>query len=277
VKDDDAPKDRHPPANLDSLRHGDHEPSRWRALARNPWLWATVFGLIAIPAMRPLLVFEPPPPPVFYDLPAFSLLDLEGKTFGSRQLEGRVYVASFLFTRCTTICPAIAAALRRLDQRYREEGIEGIDIVSFSVDPAYDSPEVLGRYAERQGIDTRRWHLLTGPEETIRRLIVDGFKTPMGSPETIGPGLDIVENRSSHADHGGEAPAESAEPTLIDIAHTGRLVLVDRQGGVRGYYDISEQGLDEIFHRSRHVLAERRPPRARRIDPSAGSRTAPSP
>ena len=209
------------------------ESSSGGSLFRSPFFWAAVAGLIFIPLMRPLLRREPPPPEPIFQLPAFELTDSRGKPFGSEDLEGQVWVANFIFTRCASICPALTDAMSRLDARYREEGVEGIRLVSFSVDPEYDTPEVLRDYGKRRGIDPSRWSLLSGPTERVRSVVEDGFKTAMG-------------------------PMEETEGGLIDVAHTGKFVIVDGSGSVRGYYDSDALGLDEIFHRSQHVLKESR-------------------
>jgi len=203
-----------------------------RSIWNSPWLWAAVAGLIFIPLMRPLLIREPAPPPVIGQLPAFSLTDSSGAPFGSDDLAGQVWVADLIFTRCTSICPLLTAAMRRLDQRYLEEGVEGIRLVSFSVDPEYDTPEVLREYSESFGIDPARWSFLTGPPERVRELVVEGFRTGLGP-------------RTENAD-------------LIEIAHSAKFVLIDWKGRIRGYYDVDMEGLDEVFHRSRHVVKQQR-------------------
>jgi cytochrome oxidase Cu insertion factor (SCO1/SenC/PrrC family) len=103
--------------------------------------------------------------------------------------------------------------------------------VSISVDPEGDTPAVLTDYGKTLGVDSSRWTLLTGDPERIRQLVVEGFKTP------IEP-----------------MPEGGAEP--MDIAHTGKLVLVDGAGRIRGYYDSTEMGLDEVFNRAQHVLGQ---------------------
>jgi cytochrome oxidase Cu insertion factor (SCO1/SenC/PrrC family) len=111
--------------------------------------------------------------------------------------------------------------------------------VSISVDPEHDTPGVLADYAKGIGVDPARWTLLTGDPARIRSLVVDGFKTPLPPPATAAPGV-------------------------IDIAHTGKLVLVDGEGRVRGYYGSDEMGLDEVYNRAQHVLKQQRetkPPR----------------
>ena len=197
----------------------------------NPWFLAALAGLVLIPALRPLLRFEPDPPPVLRQLPPWQLVDQNGESFGSDDLAGEAYVASFLFTRCATVCPRLTASLRQLERRYREEGVEEVRLVSFTVDPAHDTPERLRDYARSRSLDLQRWSLLTGAEPELRSVVVDGFALPMGER------LDLA---------GG----------LVDVAHAARLALVDRDGGVRGYYGSDAVGLDEVFHRTRQILAE---------------------
>ena len=198
---------------------------------RNPWIWAFVIGCLTVTMIRPLLRREPPPPPVLGQVPRFSLVAPDGNRFGSQELRGHVYVASFFFTRCGTICPALMAQLARLERRYREDGFDSIRLVSISVDPEHDTPERLREAEARYGVDSSRWVLLTGPRDEIRALAVDGFKLALGE-------------------------ATKGEDGVIDIAHSGKLVLVDPEGGLRGYYDSSDVGLDEAYWRSRHVLKE---------------------
>ncbi|MXW02573.1 MAG: SCO family protein [Holophagales bacterium] len=207
---------------------GTQKPRR-RSL--NPWFLAALAGLVLIPAIRPLLRFEPDPPPVLRQLPDWRLVDQNGESFGSDELVGEVYVASFLFTRCATVCPRLTASLRQLERRYREEGVEEVRLVSFSVDPEHDTPERLRDYAGSRSIDLERWSLVTGVEPEVRSIVVDGFALPMGER------LDLA---------GG----------LVDVAHAARLALVDRDGAVRGYYASDAVGLDEVFHRTRQILAE---------------------
>jgi protein SCO1/2 len=201
-----------------------------RALWRNPFLWAFLIGIVTLTLMRPLLRREPAPPPVLGTLPSYTLVDSTGRAFGSSDLAGQVYVVNFIFTRCASICPELTRAMAALERRYDEEKVSGVHLVSISVDPDHDTPERLAEYASSQGLDTSRWSFLTGERGQIAALLLGGFRVPMGEPETLND--------------------------LIDIAHTGKLVLVDRKGGIRGYYDSQGTGLDEVFHRSRHVLKE---------------------
>ena len=155
----------------------------------------------------------------------------DGKPFGSEELRGQVYVVSFFFTSCRSICPVIMKGMSRLQEGFASREIRGIRLVSISVDPEHDTPEVLAQYGKAIGVDPGRWTLLTGDPARVRKLVVEDFKTPVVP-----------------------APPGGAEP--MDIAHTGKLVLVDGAGRIRGYYDSDEMGLDEVFNRAQHVLRQ---------------------
>jgi protein SCO1/2 len=204
-----------------------------RGFLRNPLVWYFFVGIVVLTLIRPMLRREPQPPPVIGQLPQYSLLDTRGRPFGSDELAGQVYVANFIFTRCTSICPLLTRAMATLQQRYDDENIEGIRLVSITIDPEFDTPEKLAEYATAHQVDTQRWTFLTGTQAQIVELVEKGFKTAVGQPELAGN-------------------------DLIDIAHSGHLVIVDGQGGIRGYYGSDARGLDEVFHRSQHVLAQQR-------------------
>ena len=203
-----------------------------RSIWRSPYLWAFFAGVLFLTLLRPLLKREPAPPPVLGVLPRFTLISQSGQPFGSDELSGQVFVCDFIFTRCASICPRLTEAMRRLDERYAAEGVSGVKLVSISVDPEYDRPELLTAYAAAHGIEPGRWSLLTGEPAAVRALLVEGFRVPTGDPV--------------------------AQGGLVDIAHSGKFVLVDGESRIRGYYDTDAQGLDEIFHRSRQLLAEAR-------------------
>jgi protein SCO1/2 len=198
---------------------------------RNPYLWGLIIGCVLVTMIRPLLRREPPPPPVLHQVPAFELVDANGQPFGSDELRGHVYVANFFFTRCPSICPPLMQGVARLQQRYHEAGLDDIRLISISADPAYDTPEQLRAVQSGYGADPERWRLLTGTPDAIRALAVQGFRVAHGEKVDTGDGG-------------------------FDIAHTGKLMLVDPDGGLRGYYDSDSEGFDEVFWRSRHVLAE---------------------
>lgn len=213
---------------------------------RNPYVWAFLIGIVTITALRPVTRRIPDPPPVLGQVPAFTLTDQRGLPFGSADLEGTVWVAGFFLTRCPEPCPTLIEAMSRLGKRYEAAGMDEVRLVSISLEPDRDTPERVAEYADSVGADPARWSLLTGEPETVRALLADGFRMAMGPPRA-------------------ERPAERAAE---DDVHAGQLVLVDGRGRVRGYYEVLnrelymgfEEGIDvavdEVFHRSRHVLAE---------------------
>ena len=136
--------------------------------------------------------------------PAFSLIDQQGRPFTSASLQGKVWVADFIFTACPGQCLLMTDQLAGLQRMFPMDS--RVQFVSFSVDAAHDSPDVLTAYAVRYGADLR-WHLLTGDGAAIERLSREGFRLA--------------------------AAGDGKDP----IVHSTRLVLVDAQGRLRGYYD----------------------------------------
>jgi protein SCO1/2 len=177
------------------------------------WFWAALaaLGLVVPIATR---VLRPPPPPlqVLSTLPAFALTAEDGRPFGSAELEGKVWVAGFIFTRCPTICPAITATMGRIQHRARQIA-PAFRLVSFSVDPAYDTPAVLAAYAQKHKASPRLWRFVTGDLAQVKTTITDGLKIAMGEP--------------------------AGEQDFASVFHGTHFVLVDGKRRVRGYYDSS--------------------------------------
>ncbi len=154
------------------------------------------------------------PPQLLGEAPAFRLVDQQGLPFESAQLAGRLWVADFVFTRCRMTCPALSARMAELARELRDDPLaREVHLVSFSVDPEHDRPQLLAEYAARFHADPSRWSFLTGERAAIWELCAQGFKLPVG-----------------------DAPANPDEP----LFHSDRFVLVDRGGRIRGYYDALE-------------------------------------
>jgi protein SCO1/2 len=147
-------------------------------------------------------------PPVIGSVTRFTLQDQDGKPVSPAQLRGKLWVADFIFTRCGGPCPLMSQKMAELQGAL---GNRDVQLVSFSVDPEYDQPEVLKKYAERYGAKPGQWHFLTGRKEEITRVMREDFKI----------GFEA-----------GDGPPESA------IVHGTHLVLVDGEGRIRGYYGV---------------------------------------
>ena len=145
-----------------------------------------------------------PPLDDFGPVGDFSLSERSGHTVTNTDLAGKVWVASFVFTRCTGPCPQVTGTVARAQDAFRDE--PDVRLVTFTVDPERDDPDELKKYADHFGADPERWLFLTGPEEKIDRLLIEQF-------------------------HVG---VERGKP---EVTHSTRLALVDRRGHVRGYFD----------------------------------------
>jgi protein SCO1/2 len=145
--------------------------------------------------------------PVYGQVPAFSLVDQHSRTVSNQTLSGSTWIADFIFTRCSGQCPMMTAQLAKVGSAVPES----IKLISFTVDPAWDSPSVLAQYAKDSGADAR-WSFVTGDLEIIRRLCREGFQLSVSDDEA---------------------------PELL--THSSRLALVDREGKIRGYYEAGDE------------------------------------
>lgn len=138
----------------------------------------------------------------------FSLVDSQGKPFDSSQLQGKTWIASFVFTRCTGPCPQVTATMARLQKEL--EDIPDLVLVTFTVDPSRDTPDELRRYAENYRAKPDRWVFLTGAEESIHQLMTKKFLLGVKRADNPKPGQEFD--------------------------HATRLVLVDSSGSIVGYF-----------------------------------------
>jgi protein SCO1/2 len=113
----------------------------------------------------------------------FTFADQDGKPFGLKDLEGKVWVADFVFTNCTTVCPPMTMNMSELQKMVKEENLEDVHFVSFSVDPEVDTPEALKQYGQSFGADFSSWHFLTGySQKEIENWVPKNFKTVVKKP-----------------------------------------------------------------------------------------------
>src|SRR5207248_5020166 len=151
--------------------------------------------------------------PILAELPAFSLVDEQGRKFGREDMLGKVWIADFVFTSCADACPKLQTKMRQIQDRLvpPEQG-GNLGLLSISVDPERDTPEKLREYGQTFGARPALWKHLTGPEREVERTVVKGFRIAMAKM-AVPPG-------DTHAE-------------AFDIMHGERLVLVDRLGRIR--------------------------------------------
>jgi protein SCO1/2 len=111
--------------------------------------------------------------PVIRAVPEFSLIDQNGQTVTNENLRGKVWIADFFFTQCKGPCPLMTA--RMLEMQKALVKTPEVKLVSVTVDPENDTPDVLKAYAEANFADPERWKFLTGDQEVIRRVVTEGF------------------------------------------------------------------------------------------------------
>ncbi len=106
-------------------------------------------------------------------VPNFSFTNQDGKTITNKDYLGKVYVIEFFFTTCPTICPRMNRNLVEIQNKFQE--FENFGVASFTINPDYDTPEILKAYATSYGITNPNWHLMTGNQEEIYKLANEGF------------------------------------------------------------------------------------------------------
>lgn len=116
-----------------------------------------------------------------YTVKDFSFTDQDGNEFSKEDLDGQFWVADLVFTNCTDVCPPMTANMANLQQQLDNEDMNDVQLVSFTVDPNRDTPEVLKEYAEERGaINFDNWHLLSEYDfDTIKKLSIKSFKSPL--------------------------------------------------------------------------------------------------
>ena len=153
---------------------------------------------------------ERPAPPLrkLFEIPKFTLTERNGQPFDSASLLGKVWVADFFFTSCPGTCLMLSNRMKEIHEATAKSG--DVRFISISTDPVADTPEVLRKYADSLGADAR-WSFLTGARAAIFELSITGFKLALADAD----GVDVKEK----------------------IIHSTKLVLVDKRGWIRDYYD----------------------------------------
>ncbi|MEM7589324.1 MAG: SCO family protein [Myxococcota bacterium] len=169
-------------------------------------------------------------PPILLQVKPWSLIDHNAKAFGSKQLEGKVWIANFFFTRCPTICPELINKMAQLQKNLAHQA-QAISFVSFSVDPEHDTPQVLQQYRSQKQLDALpNWTFVTGGKKQLYELVVQQMKLHVGEKQPLQDGSE-----------------------RFDIGHVAHFVLFDQQGNMRGLFNTTPQGLQDL-QRNAHML-----------------------
>ena len=184
------------------------------------WAVRSVVALSLIAAA----CIKPTPLTVLSEVPQFTLVSETGQAFDSHVLDGHIWVADFIYTTCDGPCPMMSAHMRRIQDQTAGE-YRDVRFVSFTVDPAHDTPPVLAEYAKRYKRDPKRWFFLTGDVPALNEVSLNGFK------------LNSVDG---------------------SMTHSTRFALVDRQRRIRGYYITGEDGfMPKLMHDIRQLEREK--------------------
>ncbi|MSR77482.1 MAG: SCO family protein [Candidatus Omnitrophica bacterium] len=155
--------------------------------------------------------------PVIAQIPTFQLINHKKEPVTSETFRGKTWIADFIFTRCGSSCPAMTQKMKILQSR-----VSNLKLTSFTVDPSYDTPEILGRYIQRFELNDQNWMFLTGTKEEL-------IKTAKGFKVT-----------------GANEP----------VFHSDRFVLVDSHGLIRGYYDPQDkEGFEKLIADAKSLFA----------------------
>jgi len=146
-------------------------------------------------------------------VPDFSFQAHDGKIVERNELNGKIVVADYFFTTCPGICKQMTGQMKRVEAFFStsEKFTSDWMMLSFTVDPEIDSVATLAAYANAKGVQTDKWKFLTGNKDSLYNLAINFFKLP-----AIDMGTDSL-----------------PEP----FVHSERLVLLDKAGFIRGYYD----------------------------------------
>lgn len=188
---------------------------RSRTLGRYALSLTVVIGLLATGCSKRSAADVP----VLGELPEFALVDQDEQAFVRETMEGNLWVSAFVFTHCRSTCPRLTAHMKGLQSRVAD--VPSAHFVSVSVDPRNDTPEVIKAYMTKNELDETNWRFVTGDEDAIRHVVVDGFRVGLGDEDSKAAGAE-------------------------DIMHSNSFVLVDDKARVRGYYRANNDGIGDL-------------------------------
>jgi len=164
---------------------------------------------------------------IYNTIPPFSFVNQNSDTVTEKIIDGKIYITDFFFTTCPTICPVMKRQMLKVYEKFK--GNKDVMILSHTIDPEHDTPQVLNTFAKDLGVTGNQWQFLTGPKEKIYEI---GLKSYM-----------VVAKEDKSAEGG--------------FLHSGAFVLVDKDKHVRGIYDgTTEEGTKRIIADIQTLLDE---------------------
>jgi len=187
----------------------------WKKIIRNPYIWAFLFGIACLHWVREYSKMRLSAPAPWVIVGPWSLTDQHKQSFGSEDLAGKVVIASFFFTRCPSICPKLMNAMTEVRKRFLKLETKAA-FISISIDPEFDTPEILAQYATQNHLD---WPFLTGSKAQIDQVVESQMKFAVSS---------------SH--------------------HVAELVLFDQHGDLRGKFTTDPTGLASLEKAAKYLI-----------------------
>lgn len=162
-----------------------------------------------------------------YTIPDFSFVDQNHQQINRATVQDKIFVTEFFFTSCPSICPKMQQQMLRVYEKYKNNN--QVQILAFTIDPARDTVGKLKQYEKKLGIESNRWHLLTGNKDSIYSLAQSFLVSAGEDPDA--PGGHV---------------------------HSGNFILVDKKGRLRGYYDgTKEESVSKLLDEMDELLAEK--------------------
>ena len=162
-----------------------------------------------------------------HQIRSFNYIDQDSSAFNADVLDGQIYLADFFFTSCPSICPRVMKNMLRVQDKYK--GTPNFKLVSFSLDPKRDTPARLKKYASNIGADLSMWHFVHGPKDSIMAIANEDYYVPAFEDPDAPGGFD----------------------------HSGKLLLIDGNGHLRGFAEGTEdEDVTEFFDTIDALLAE---------------------
>ncbi len=205
-----------------------------KAPFKYPWLVGFLIGAAVLTVLPMIATKTLRAPPPLGPLGAWSLVDQWGKPISNDTLKGQVWIASFFFSRCPSVCPQQQKDMASL-WPHLEDLKDRVHLVSFSVDPDFDHPEVLNAYARKLDADQTHWSFVTGPKDALKTLLIDKMRVDMGDRREL-----------------------AGSPELFDISHANRFALIDQNGDLRGFWETHAEGRGNLINAAR-LLVKRGP------------------